>query len=558
MAELVFFRQGEELLRVALRDRTEIGRAPECDIALPDPSVSRVQAVIERQGSEYLLTDRSGRGTRVGNALVAEATLVDGLELGFGGLRAVFNVVGAEQTGETRVTGDTVARPRSGEHGARPARLRVRRSGTEQVYPLGSTRLTIGKDSSNDVVLDDHFVSSRHARLEPRDGGWYLVDLGSTNGTLLSGASITHGEVMPGAVITVGDTELVLELDGEEPLPLNGESTFEGMYSRDPGMRQAFEVIERVAPTEATVMIMGETGTGKELVARALHARSGREGVFIPVNCSAITESLIESELFGHEKGAFSGADRLRKGAFEEADGGTLFLDEIGELPLEQQAKLLRVLEEGEVRRVGATRPIRVSTRIVAATHRDLRAQVRAKKFREDLFYRITVIPVQLPPLRSRRGDIGTLARVFLARAAPAGRKVEWAPDALAKLEGYDWPGNIRQLKNVVQRALLLRGAGAPLGADSVMFEDTRAITGPSFDDDTLYVRGLTFEQGQRELLRLSLRRNRGNRTAVVKELQIARSSVMKWITQWGLKDEGRDGLEPGEGDVEDDGADED
>jgi DNA-binding NtrC family response regulator len=192
------------------------------------------------------------------------------------------------------------------------------------------------------------------------------------------------------------------------------------------------------------------------------------------------------------------------------------------------------------VKRVGASRPITVNVRIVAATHRDLRAQVRARKFREDLFYRLFVAPITVPPLRQRKGDVRALAEVFLARAAPRGLALRFAPDALAKLEAYDWPGNVRQLRNVVQRAVLFRGEGLSVPASAIAFEDTRLGTADGGDDDTLYVRGLTMEEVEREAIRLSLRRNKGKRAAVVKELQIAKSTVMKRIGQWGLQNEGR------------------
>jgi len=269
----------------------------------------------------------------------------------------------------------------------------------------------------------------------------------------------------------------------------------------------------------------------------------------VVVDCGAVAATLIESELFGHVRGAFTGAIADRNGAFLEADGGTLFLDELGELPLDLQPKLLRALELGEVKRVGASRPIQVSVRIVAATHRDLRAQVRAGKFREDLFYRLCVVPITIPPLRQRRADVRALAEAFLDRAAPRGLAVRWSEEALRKLEAYDWPGNVRQLRNVVVRALLFRGEGLQIPAGAVTFEDTRATPGETGDDDTLYVRGLTLEDIEREAIRLSLRRNRGKRAAVVKELQIAKSTVMKRIAQWALHDEGRPGGEPGEDD---------
>jgi transcriptional regulator with PAS, ATPase and Fis domain len=417
------------------------------------------------------------------------------------------------------------------------ARVRVRQRGRERVVPLGGAGLSVGKEAANDLVLDDPFVSARHLRIDHRGGRWQLTDLGSTNGTFLSGVRVTQVEIPPGLAIAVGDCELIVEVGAPRE---RAAGPFEGMLSSDAAMRQVFDLVERVAASEAAVTIFGETGTGKELVARAIHARSGRRSApLIPVNCSAIAESLIESELFGHEKGAFSGADRMRKGAFEEADGGTIFLDEIGELPLDLQPKLLRALELGEVKRVGASRPIHVSTRIVAATHRDLRALVRASRFREDLYYRLCVVPVTIPPLRQRKGDIRSLAERFLEESAPRGLAVRLREESLQKLETYDWPGNIRQLRNVVQRALLFREEGLAIGPSAITFEDTRAARGGD-DDTTLYLPGLTLEAIEREAIRLSLRRHGGKRAAVVKELQIAKSTVMKRIGQWNLQDEGR------------------
>ena len=537
MPELAFYRHGEELLRVAITGRTTIGRSPDCDVTLPDPALSRVQAAVEPRGDRWWLVDHSGRGTRVGPEAVHEARLEDGAELALGAWRALFRVTGAGEDGATRHGGGTVVRAPD-EPPAPPATaLRVRTGGRERVLPLEEDTFTIGKDAGNDLVLADPFVSARHLRLERRGTRWRVRDVGSTNGTLLGGLRVTEAELPPGLPVALGETELVLETER----PTRSRAPFEGMVSSSPALRQLFDLVERVAPADAAVTILGETGTGKELVARALHRLSGRsERAFIPVNCSAIAESPIESELFGHEKGAFSGAERLRKGAFEEADGGTIFLDEIGELPIDLQPKLLRTLELGEVKRVGASRPLTVNVRVVAATHRDLQSQVRAGKFREDLYYRLCVVPLTIPPLRARRGDVRALAEHFLARAAPRGLALRFSDEALTKLDGYDWPGNVRQLKNVVQRALLFRGEGVVIPAAVVTFEDARGAGGAG-DDDSLYVRGLTLEDLEREAIRLSLRRHRGKRAAVVKELQIAKSTVMKRIGQWGLQNEGRD-----------------
>jgi transcriptional regulator with GAF, ATPase, and Fis domain len=220
-------------------------------------------------------------------------------------------------------------------------------------------------------------------------------------------------------------------------------------------MQGVFALIERVAPSDVPVLIAGETGTGKELVAHALHARSRRaKKAFLAENCAAVPAGLLESELFGHKKGSFTHAIADRAGHFVTADGGTLFLDEIGDMPLEMQAKLLRVLESGEVRPVGSSAVVRVDVRIVAASHRDLAAMVRSRQFREDLYYRLNVVRIPLPPLRERKGDVALLARYFLARFAGPG--VELAPEALAALSAHAWPGNVRQLENELRRATAL------------------------------------------------------------------------------------------------------
>jgi DNA-binding NtrC family response regulator len=256
----------------------------------------------------------------------------------------------------------------------------------------------------------------------------------------------------------------------------------DGMIGATVAMERVRELIARVALTDATVLIQGETGTGKELVARAIHQASARrERALITINCAALPRELVESELFGHEKGAFTGAVAQRRGRFELADGGTLFLDEIGELPLEAQAKLLRVLQEGEFERVGGTRALRVDVRIVAATNRDLRAEVTAGRFRQDLFFRLNVVPISLPPLRERRDDIEPLLRHFAQRGARRlGRHVDGlAPAFVERARAYDWPGNIRELENLVERALILCTQPV-LDACDLLLPPARAAAAPA------------------------------------------------------------------------------
>jgi transcriptional regulator with GAF, ATPase, and Fis domain len=240
---------------------------------------------------------------------------------------------------------------------------------------------------------------------------------------------------------------------------LRSEYNFDEIVGTSPPMQEVFDAIEQVAGTETTVLITGETGTGKELVARALHDRSDRaDQVFVKVNCAALSSDLIESELFGHEKGAFTGATERREGRFELADGGTLLLDEIGELPLETQAKLLRALQHQAFERVGGSTTIEVDTRILAATNRDLEAEVEAGRFRSDLYYRLNIFPIELPPLRERDGDIPLLAEHFCDLFAQrTGKEIAGlTAHARAVLEGYDWPGNVRELANILERAVIL------------------------------------------------------------------------------------------------------
>ncbi len=239
-------------------------------------------------------------------------------------------------------------------------------------------------------------------------------------------------------------------------------SGFNDLVGQSPRMREAYTLLEKAAAIDITVLVLGETGTGKELAARAIHYRSARrERRFVPVNCGALPGELVESELFGHARGAFTGAATAKPGLFEEAQGGTIFLDEVGELPLAAQVKLNRALQEKEVRRLGDTQPVKVNARVIAATHRDLREEVKAGRFREDLFYRLHVFPVTLPPLRARAGDVPLLAVHFLEKHGPGVPRIlsGFEPEALRRLAAHAWPGNVRELENAVERAVAVAPA---------------------------------------------------------------------------------------------------
>jgi DNA-binding NtrC family response regulator len=339
------------------------------------------------------------------------------------------------------------------------------------VVALGARAVVVGAHASCDLVLADPQVSRRHAELAITPQGIRVKDLGSTNGTWYQGTRVTEAVVPAGATIKVGDTPVRIAPTDAPSLPPSDRDHFGHMAGKSVAMRELFAVLEMAAPSDATILIEGESGTGKELAARAIHEASIRkQGPFVVVDCSAVTENLIESHLFGHVKGAFTGADRERRGAFVEATGGTLFLDELGELPLAAQAKLLRVLEAQTVQPVGADRPIKVDTRVVAATHRDLSRMVAAKEFRFDLFYRLAVVHVALPPLRDRLEDLPHLIRTFYQRRGADPGPIDG--DNLERLRRYAWPGNVRELRNILERAWAL--------SPSASFRELRLWLDPS------------------------------------------------------------------------------
>jgi DNA-binding NtrC family response regulator len=344
----------------------------------------------------------------------------------------------------------------------RCARLSVVRGPNKGLsVDLGAVRsAVIGTDPAADLVLADDSVSFRHAELRAEEEGYVLRDLASTNGTRVGGLRIRDAILDDrSAVISVGETDLRFSASDEEVQhELSRARGFGAIVGQSEAMRELYAVLERAAAGDSTVLLEGESGTGKEVIAHALHARSARAaGPFQVVDCGAIPATLIESELFGAKAGAFTGASRDRPGAIEEAEGGTLFLDEVGELPLEMQPRLLRALEQKQVKPIGSTKFVDVDFRVVAATNRDLRKLVAEGKFRQDLYYRLAIVQVTVPALRHRRSDIPLLAQHFLedlgAGHDPA-RSL--TPSVLAAFAAYTWPGNVRELRNAVERLLAL------------------------------------------------------------------------------------------------------
>ncbi|MCH5276783.1 MAG: sigma-54-dependent Fis family transcriptional regulator [Desulfovibrionaceae bacterium] len=301
-------------------------------------------------------------------------------------------------------------------------------------------------------------------------------------------------------------------------------------------IRELVEMVETVAPTEATVLISGESGTGKELVARAIQSASlRRDKPFVTINCAALAENLLESELFGHEKGAFTGADRRREGRFVQADRGTLFLDEIGEMPLSLQAKLLRVLQQGEVQRVGSDEPLTVDVRVLVATNRVLAEEVAAGRFREDLFYRLNVIGLEVPPLRARQEDIPLLAAAFLERHAAANRKAlkGFTPQAMDALLRYSWPGNVRELENAVERAVILT-------TSDYVTERVLPLTvqnaPPALQRGLSSLGSMSLEDVEKRAIEATLRETDANKSEAARRLGITRATLHSKLKKYGLE----------------------
>lgn len=317
------------------------------------------------------------------------------------------------------------------------------------------SRILVGTSPACHVKLVDPTVSRRHAAFEPTGkGGYRLTDLDSTNGTTVDGVRIHEAFVRGGEIVRFGSTAVRLDADvASDGPPLVNAMRFGRTLGASVAMRRLYPLCERLAKTRVPVIIEGETGCGKEVLAESIHDAGGSKGPFVVFDCTTVSANLVEAELFGHERGAFTGADRARAGVFEEADGGTLLVDEIGDLDLPLQAKLLRVIDRGELRRVGGQGMIKVDVRILAATRRDLDKEVAAGRFRDDLFHRLAVARVELPPLRDRHGDVPLLLRQFVAEM---GGPPALAQEIATRYAAYTWPGNVRELRNLVARHIAL------------------------------------------------------------------------------------------------------
>jgi DNA-binding NtrC family response regulator len=417
---------------------------------------------------------------------------------------------------------------------------------------------TLGREAGNSIVLADPEVSRRHAviRRDP-EGRHVVTDLGSANGTYLNGRRLVVPAVLAdGDVVTLGSAKITFVAAAaadarSDRTGGDGESTAvrptveEGvLLGESPAMLAVFDLVRKASASDLPVLIEGETGTGKELVARGIHSSSRRTaGPFLAVNCAAMSEALLESELFGHCRGAFTGASQDRLGLFESAHGGTVFLDEIGEMPLGMQAKLLRTLESLEVTRVGESRPRKVDFRLLSATNRDLAAESERGAFRSDLYYRIAAFPIRLPALRERPEDIPPIAEALLGAACRRSgkRTPRIEPDAMAALARFRWPGNVRELKNEIERAVAVAAEGEPIGLRLLSPKLTApgpsptAAAGAAADaGDPGELRSRTAEFERQEILAV-LERHGGKRADAARELGITYQGLVKKMRRLGL-----------------------
>lgn len=454
-----------------------------------------------------------------------------------------------------------------------------------RTWAFEGEEVRIGSMEDNELVIRDDTVSRYHCKIAQEDNGYVLVDLRSTNGTFVNKVRIREAFLKPGSTIGVGGAQLRFNaLEQEVHIVASQAQQCGGLIGANPKMREIYAIIEKIAPTATTVIIEGETGTGKEVVAQTIHALSNRRnGQLVVFDCGAVPPNLIESELFGHEKGSFTGAVMTREGLFEQADSGTIFLDELGELPLDLQPKLLRALEGREVRRVGGGKSIKVDVRIIAATNRDLEDEVSAGRFRQDLYYRLSVVRLRMPALRERADDIPLLVNHFLSngsynRSGNAQRVKHVAPEAMAALQAYPWPGNVRELVNVVERAVSFsegdtitltdlpesvrtpaRGGSRPVirevraSAKKVVVAASTATPGgpesatkPSGD---LLAEGVTFKDGkelwiasfERDYVEAVLKRHGGNISHAARDADIDRKYFRKLMKKYDIEAAGRD-----------------
>jgi transcriptional regulator with GAF, ATPase, and Fis domain len=407
-------------------------------------------------------------------------------------------------------------------------------------FDSAGTPIRIGTSTENDLVLTDDTVSRRHAELQPTPLGMRVRDVESTNGIVMGGVRLKDGFVTGDFQIALGETWIAVQWLGETVDREQVQTDrFGDVLGRAPRMRELFADLERIAPSEVTLLIEGETGTGKDLIAESVHAQSQRaSGPFVVFDCGAVAPTMVESELFGHERGAFTGAHGTHTGVFEQADGGTLFIDEIGELPLELQPKLLRALEKREIRRIGGRGTLGVDVRILAATNRNLRSEIQQGRFRQDLYFRLATTHVSVPPLRDRMEDLELLVELFLGLERPPKQLSDVPAHVWEMFKNHRWPGNVRELRNAVQRLAVT--PDRPLHVDHT--QDSPASGGAARswlrDGSVVPLRVARREAGdefERAYLEFVLQRSGGNVTRGAALAEVSRQMMQKLMRKHGM-----------------------
>jgi len=402
------------------------------------------------------------------------------------------------------------------------------------LHAVGGDVVSVGTARDNTLAIGDFTVSRYHLEVAGRPAGILVSDLGSTNGTYVGAVRIERAIVPPGTLVRLGGSTIRFDDAIRRTVPAAEKALdYGGMIARAPSMLKLFADIERVAPVDAAVLIVGESGTGKERVAEALHDRSGRAGEpLVTIDCGALPSALLASELFGHERGAFTGADRTHVGAFERARGGTVFLDEIGELPSADQAALLGVLERRRFRRVGGTTELELGARVIAATNRDLRAEVNSGRFRHDLYHRLAVVVLRLPPLRDRREDIVPIIEHFTRELGAVGTPLElFGEEPIARWQRHPWPGNIRELRNAVEAALVV---GPSAYYDSPEAEAAAAAPGKLLPYKD--ARATLLRDFELDYLRRLMADANGNVSQAARAAKMDRSHLIDLLHRHGLK----------------------
>jgi DNA-binding NtrC family response regulator len=390
--------------------------------------------------------------------------------------------------------------------------------------------ISVGTADGNTLVLADPTVSRHHFAISPSPRGHLVRDLGSTNGTTINGVMIERAYLAQNAVIGIGDSRLRFEVGGgDDAAALSAEHKWGRALGASPAMRRLFAILPKIAESDASILLEGETGTGKSLIASALHEHSARAaGPFIVVDCGAIPPNLIESELFGHDKGAFTGATTARIGAFEAARGGTVFLDEIGELPLDMQPKLLRALEDRVVKPLGRNKPIALDIRLVAATNRDLRAEINRGRFRSDLYYRLNTFHLRVPPLRERREDIPLLVAHYYEQLGAG----EPPASLLTDFARHAWPGNVRELRAAIERTVLLD--------DPAVWRGISEDTPPAHDENLSFraAKERAVAAWERDYVRSLITQHAGNLSRAARAVRMDRNHLRELVLRHGLRAE--------------------